>query len=183
MNLDTTNLRLLAADLRELVDLHTGAYATVNHAADALDRLAELEQPKAEPAGREGGGEARHDEPQSRANAATGVVPNMENSAVGSPITEPIGKLPPLPEPEHWYFDGGEALPTGGYTDDQMHAYARLHAAQFVRDAERFDWYFGPDSVKCTDFMTQYFKGMKERWTPDQWRAAIDAALAKREVL
>jgi len=50
-----------------------------------------------------------------------------------------------------------------------------------AKDSERFDWYFRPDRVKCTDFMKQYFKGMKERWTPDQWRAAIDAAIAAKE--
>jgi hypothetical protein len=47
MKLDTTNLRRLAADLRELVDLHAGAYATVNHAAAALDRIADQEQAQA----------------------------------------------------------------------------------------------------------------------------------------
>jgi hypothetical protein len=50
-----------------------------------------------------------------------------------------------------------------------------------AKDSERFDWYFGPDSVKFLDFMAQYLKGMHERWSPDQWRTAIDAAIAAKE--
>jgi hypothetical protein len=44
-----------------------------------------------------------------------------------------------------------------------------------ARDAARFDWYFGrTDKI---DFMQTYLTGMKDGWTPDQWRAAIDAAM------
>lgn len=44
-----------------------------------------------------------------------------------------------------------------------------------ARDAARFDWYFGrTDKI---DFMQTYLTGMKDGWTPAQWRAAIDAAM------
>lgn len=46
---------------------------------------------------------------------------------------------------------------------------------RMARDAARFDWYFGrTDKI---DFMQTYLTGMKDGWTPDQWRAAIDAAM------
>ena len=44
-----------------------------------------------------------------------------------------------------------------------------------ARDAARFDWYFG--KTDKIDFMQTYLTGMKDRWTPAQWRAAIDAAM------
>jgi hypothetical protein len=46
-----------------------------------------------------------------------------------------------------------------------------------ARDAARFDWYFGPNVLKPADFMSEYLRGVREQWTPDQWRAAIDAAM------
>ena len=44
-----------------------------------------------------------------------------------------------------------------------------------ARDAARFDWYFG--KTDKIDFMQTYLTGMKDGWTPAQWRAAIDAAM------
>lgn len=46
-----------------------------------------------------------------------------------------------------------------------------------ARDAARFDWYFGPNVLKPADFMSEYLRGVREQWTPAQWRAAIDAAM------
>jgi hypothetical protein len=48
--------------------------------------------------------------------------------------------LPPPPAPEHWYYCCGEAKPTDGYTLEQMHDFARQHAAQYaerIRHLER----------------------------------------------
>jgi hypothetical protein len=42
---------------------------------------------------------------------------------------EQAGGLPSLPEPEHYYFDVGESLPTSGFTADQMQDYARAALA------------------------------------------------------
>lgn len=50
--------------------------------------------------------------------------------------------------------------------------------ARVQRDAERFEWFFG-DSDKLP-FMSNYLLGIRESWTPDQWRAAIDAAMAAK---
>ena len=44
-------------------------------------------------------------------------------------------------------------------------------------DTERFDWYFG--SSDKLPFVETYLKGMIEKWTPNQWRAAIDAEMVK----
>lgn len=45
-------------------------------------------------------------------------------------------------------------------------------------DTDRFDWFFGSGDQKAKyDFMAVYLKGLSERWTPDQWRAAIDQAM------
>ena len=53
----------------------------------------------------------------------------------------------------------------------------RIDALQ--RDAERFKWYFG-DCPKG-DWMCTYLDGMKTGWTTDEWRSAIDAAMAQSE--
>lgn len=45
------------------------------------------------------------------------------------------------------------------------------------KDAERLEWYFSPDSLEDRYFVDAYCQGVKERWTVDQWRAAIDAAM------
>jgi hypothetical protein len=52
-------------------------------------------------------------------------------------------------------------------------SHLRSHPA--VADAQRFAWYFS-DSPKG-DFLMTYLDGMKQGWTADQWRAAIDAAM------
>lgn len=51
--------------------------------------------------------------------------------------------------------------------------------AERNRDAERFEWFFG-DSDKLP-FMSNYLLGVRESWTPNQWRAAIDEAMGARE--
>jgi Lar family restriction alleviation protein len=126
---------------------------------------------------------------------ADALESKAEPSAVGIPITEPIGKLPPLPEPAdilHWLDPDKANTPCAVFTADQTQAYARLHAAQFVRDAEHYRW------------LVKKFAGYDFNWMPsgpdendgktvvvfdvgNQFRggrdvtAAIDAALAKRE--
>lgn len=42
-------------------------------------------------------------------------------------------------------------------------------------DAERLAWWFSWDA-KPAGFMNTYLQGIRERWSLDQWRAAIDAA-------
>jgi hypothetical protein len=49
--------------------------------------------------------------------------------------------------------------------------------AEARRDSERLDWYFGPE-LKGGEFINAYMTGIREGWTPDQWRTAIDAARA-----
>lgn len=51
--------------------------------------------------------------------------------------------------------------------------------AALVKDRDRFEWFFG-ESDKLP-FMSNYMLGVRESWTPDQWRAAIDAASGARE--
>jgi hypothetical protein len=46
--------------------------------------------------------------------------------------------LPDLPEPGHWYFDGGECLPTDGFTADQMRQYGERCCAPSVEMAKRW---------------------------------------------
>ena len=46
-------------------------------------------------------------------------------------------------------------------------------ATQGRSDTERFNWYFG-NSDKG-QFMNTYLQGMREGWSIDQWRPAIDA--------
>ena len=49
--------------------------------------------------------------------------------------------------------------------------------AQDAEDAARLEWYFGPSDKK--DWLDTYMRGMREGWSVGQWRAAIDAAMAK----
>lgn len=63
---------------------------------------------------------------------------------------------------------------------DVEYVLATLEAAILERDelrgdAERFAWWFSWDA-KPTDFVNTYLQGMRERWSLDQWRAAVDAA-------
>jgi hypothetical protein len=51
----------------------------------------------------------------------------------------------------------------------------RAELAEARRERDRLDWYFGP-ALKGGDFINTYMTGIREKWTPNQWRAAIDAA-------
>jgi len=46
-------------------------------------------------------------------------------------------------------------------------------------DAERFAWYFGSEDKM--PFMKAYIDGLASGYTLDQWRAAIDAAIAREK--
>ena len=46
-------------------------------------------------------------------------------------------------------------------------------------DAVRFDWFFGP--ANKASFMGTYLLGCDRRWTPNEWREAIDAAIQAQE--
>jgi len=46
-------------------------------------------------------------------------------------------------------------------------------------DAERFAWYFGSEDKM--PFMRAYIDGLASGYTLDQWRAAIDAAIAREK--
>lgn len=45
-----------------------------------------------------------------------------------------------------------------------------------AEDAARLDWFFG-DTGKPAEFITTYLQGVREHWSLDQWREAIDAAM------
>lgn len=47
--------------------------------------------------------------------------------------------------------------------------------ASLRADAERYRWWFSEDEKKH-EFLGPYLEGIKEKWTIDQWRAAIDSA-------
>jgi hypothetical protein len=44
-------------------------------------------------------------------------------------------------------------------------------------DADRFVWWFSAD--KSADFLAAYMTGMREDWSLDKWRQAIDKAREK----
>jgi len=46
---------------------------------------------------------------------------------------------------------------------------------EIVQDAERFIWWFS--DIDKGDFLNEYMRGMREHWTLDQWRIAIDRAM------
>lgn len=43
------------------------------------------------------------------------------------------------------------------------------------KDTARLEWFFG--QTDKTAWLETYMRGARERWTVDQWRAAIDAAM------
>lgn len=49
--------------------------------------------------------------------------------------------------------------------------------AELEQDKARLEWYFSSSPPKDQNFMNVYLQGMREGWTPDQWRAAIDDAM------
>ena len=57
--------------------------------------------------------------------------------------------------------------------------FSRLRAERDAlrADAERFAWYFGSEDKM--PFMKAYIDGLASGYTLDQWRAAIDAAIAR----
>lgn len=52
-------------------------------------------------------------------------------------------------------------------------------ASSDEQDARRFAWFLS-DAPKG-DFITVYLQGVREHWSLDQWRDAIDAAMKERE--
>lgn len=46
-------------------------------------------------------------------------------------------------------------------------------------DAERFAWWFSDIDKK--EFIKEYLRGVREKWTLEQWRSAIDAARKEQE--
>jgi len=46
------------------------------------------------------------------------------------------------------------------------------------KDAARFRWWFSP--TPKAHYLLEYQKGLRERWSLDEWRISIDAAM-KRE--
>lgn len=55
----------------------------------------------------------------------------------------------------------------------------RLIAEREESDARRFDWFFGP-RLKVA-FFVKYPSEVTSKFTPDQWRAAIDEAMKQSE--
>jgi hypothetical protein len=52
-----------------------------------------------------------------------------------------------------------------------------MYQAQIdAEDANRFRWWFGPEDKVIVAL--PYFDGCTKGWTLDQWRAAVDAAMA-----
>jgi hypothetical protein len=53
--------------------------------------------------------------------------------------------------------------------------------AEQEKDAARFAWYFSFEPAKDPSFLNVYMDGMNQRWNLQQWRAAIDAAMANSD--
>ena len=55
-----------------------------------------------------------------------------------------------------------------------------MYQAQIdAEDAKRFRWWFGPLDVDAkSKFVLPYIEGCTKGWSLDQWRAAVDAAMA-----
>ena len=44
---------------------------------------------------------------------------------------------------------------------------------ELMQDGRRFQWYFD-DNHKNPEFANEYLKGVREKWSIDQWRTLID---------
>lgn len=47
------------------------------------------------------------------------------------------------------------------------------------QDAVRFAWWFSAEGKEA--FLTEYLRGVREGWSLDQWRAAIDKAMQQQD--
>lgn len=54
-----------------------------------------------------------------------------------------------------------------------------LQAQINEEDAKRFRWWFAPYDKSKQDFTLRYIEGCQQGWTLDQWRVAIDFAMAQ----
>ena len=78
-----------------------------------------------------------------------------------------------------WAYQQIDGMET---TIDCMTAHAKGQAArieELEQDRARMEWYFG-DFGKV-GWVDTYLSGIRERWSVDQWRAAIDKELQKEE--
>lgn len=66
-------------------------------------------------------------------------------------------------------FNSASLTPDGPFR--AVLAVVREHDGQ---DAERFHWYIS--SEPKGNFLNTYLRGVREKWTLDQWRVAIDRA-------
>lgn len=71
------------------------------------------------------------------------------------------------------------------YSADQMRSYAvaarseaMQEAERYRADAERFAWWFN-DSDDKSGFLDSYLEGLTEHWGLENWRKAIDGAMAE----
>lgn len=56
----------------------------------------------------------------------------------------------------------------------------KARIAYLEADAKRFEWWFG--GTDKASFLLTYLDGVRAKWTVDQWRAAIDAEMARATV-
>lgn len=74
-------------------------------------------------------------------------------------------------------WSAGERGPDVVLASDYDALAARV--AELERDARRMEWFFGPSDKLL--YMQNYLLGIREKWTVDQWRASIDAAMGTPE--
>lgn len=85
-------------------------------------------------------------------------------------------KLPELPYP----YNTPEYRTVGEVIKEYTRAAVLADRERMKPDTARLEWYFG-DTDKI-DFVMTYLQGIKEKWTTDQWRVAIDTAMAAEKV-
>lgn len=44
-------------------------------------------------------------------------------------------------------------------------------------DTDRWNWWFGGHKRKREEYVSEYLRGVEEKWTPDQWRGYVDDRL------
>ena|SRR3990167_8689711 len=94
----------------------------------------------------------------------------LELSAVKSALAEEKREFASL-NAEHWRL--------GEQRDKLLERTqaAEVRAGEAEQDARRFAWWFS-NETKHGDIVNEYLRGVREQWTLDKWRAAIDAASA-----
>jgi hypothetical protein len=122
-----------------------------------------------------------------QAEQSKNAVPNEQFAIVMDRSYDGEGLSLAVHDGINYAFSDGDCYNREGDTLDGYTAeFLTLHQLEKrmdeqSKDAARFAWYFSFEPIKDPSFLNVYMDGMNQRWNLQQWRAAIDAAMANSD--